>query len=224
MERSKYTDEQKEDARRRLTATRGDVRLVSLQTRIPERTLFRWKRSWQQNPLPLPTDDPFGIPREQFIQSLDAQYQDGEYTELREELMRHIKKLSQTLSDNPDLAYRRAIALTRLLDKVFKLEALTRIEKPQPFIIKYEYDGRLHNEPPWKNEAYAEANAAYWDVLTAARDAYAASLTDGTDNATATLPPSPDGTNATESDADGTPPSPVGNTANFNLFPDDNDE
>lgn len=224
MEGSKYTEEQKEDARRRLYETGGDVPLVSLQTGIPERTLYRWKNSWQQKLPPLPTDM-FGVPRDQFIQSLETQYQVGEYTELREELMRHIKKLSQTLSDDPDLAHRRAIALARLLDKVFKLEQLTRIEKPQLHIYKFEYqDKTLHDKPYWENEVFKRADSAFWQVLEDARNEYYANRGIDTDRLSATILPPAHGAIATESGSATTLPSTLGNSANLNLFLDDTDE
>jgi transposase-like protein len=224
MEGSKYTEEQKEYARRRLDETGGDVPLVSLQTGIPQRTLYRWRKGWRQNPPPLPTDI-FGIPRDEFIKSLEAQYEPGEYSELRAELMQHIKKLSKSLSDDPDLAYRRAIALTRLLDKVIKLEELTRIERPQVRIYKYEYkDQTLHNKPPWENGVYRKADDAYDKVILDARREYYASIGLGTDYSSATVsPPSPGAVAIASTSATISSPQ-LGNSANLNLFLDEDED
>lgn len=167
----RYTQQEKEQAAKRLAETNWDVPLVALELNIPERTLFRWKRKWQDKTLPLPQFPlSFGKTYEDIEEQLTATYNPGEYTDLRNSLMKHIHALTPTLSQDPDLAHRRVLALTRMLDRVLKLEELTRIEKPQISIIKYETpDGYLHDMPYYYNGLHERANRAYQSVIDHAR-------------------------------------------------------
>lgn len=170
----RYTHKEKQQAQERLAFRNGDVPFVSLELNIPERTLYRWKREWQEKESTLPQFPlAFGINPAEFEEMLKTTYQPGEYTDLREKLMKHIDALTPTLSEDPDLAHRRALALTRLLDRVFKLEQVTRVEKPQPQIIAYETpDGYLHSMPFYFNGLHERAQRAYDTVIDHARYVY----------------------------------------------------
>lgn len=167
----RYTQQEKEQVAKRLTETNWDVPLISLEFNIPERTLFRWKRKWQEKDLSLPQFPlAFGMSQEELEEQLSAAYVPGEYTELRDALMKHIHALTPTLSQDPDLAHRRVLALTRMLDRVLKLEELVRVEKPQINIIKYETpDGFLHDMPYYYNGLHERAERAYDAVISHAR-------------------------------------------------------
>jgi hypothetical protein len=162
---TRYTNDPKTYALRRLKENHGDVPLTSLQTRIPERTLYDWKRKLrlqenlnthlqQENiTAAAATAANSAMPdgaHDESSEDTDKETE-HEYVRFREHLIRHIDTLLRTLSDDPDLAHRRAIALTRLLDKVIALESL--VTKNQPITIRYEFrqfDGSLAPTPPFQ--------------------------------------------------------------------------
>ena len=159
-----YTDNEKIYALRRLKENYGDVPLTSLQTRIPERTLYTWKRQFQQEEnldAKLRQKKITAAAAAADLTMPDVEHKESnedttnevehEYVRFRENLIRHIDTLLRTLSDDPDLAHRRAIALTRLMDKVITLESL--VTKNQPITIRYEFrqfDGSLAPTPPFQ--------------------------------------------------------------------------
>ena len=162
----RYTENEKQYALRRLNENYGDVPLTSLQTRFPERTLYDWKRKFrlqenldrnlQQEKITAAAataaNHSVAVPPDTDTVPANADQQlQSEYGRFRANLIQHIDTLLQTLSDDPDLAHRRAIALSRLLDKVITLESL--LKQQQPRIIRYEfrqYDGSLKPTPPFQ--------------------------------------------------------------------------
>lgn len=174
MPKKRYTEDEKEHARQCLMNAAWDVPLISLQLGIPERTLYRWKNDWQKNIFSLPTrQTAFGMTREELEDALQAEYISGVYTDLRETLLEHIHNLAPTLSDDPDLAHRRVLAITRLLDRVIQLEKMVRIERPTVQVIKYEYpDETYHEVPYWSNAVYNKAQKAYDTVIERAKREY----------------------------------------------------
>lgn len=155
-----YTPEQKADYLQHLDDNFGNVTLTALQTGVPSRTLYTWKRERKlqaiKNGDPIPGTlrhkKSLVPPPPKADEPEDAQ---GEYTRLRERLMEHINNLMETLTDDPDTAHLRVVALTRLLDRVIKLEALTAKEGEQVYRIEYKYpDGTIHDIPHWENEDY----------------------------------------------------------------------
>jgi hypothetical protein len=163
-----YTAIERIHALRRLKENYGDVPLTSLQTRIPERTLYTWKRQFRReenldaNLRQEKTTAAAAAAAD--LSMADTQMEtpnasthaaeedtENEYVRFRDNLIQHIDTLLQTLSDDPDLAHRRAIALTRLLDKVVTLGAL--VKQTQPITIRYEFrqfDGSLAPTPPFQ--------------------------------------------------------------------------
>jgi hypothetical protein len=162
----RYTENEKQHALLRLKQNYGDVPLTSLQTRFPERTLYDWKRklrlqtnldrNLQQKKITAAAATAANPDNQLPAQPDTAPPPDSpepphEYLRFRANLVQHIDTLLQTLSDDPDLAHRRAIALTRLLDKVITLESL--VKERQPITIRYEfrqYDGSLKPTPPFQ--------------------------------------------------------------------------
>ena len=77
-----------------------------------------------------------------------------EYTHIRQRLMSHVEHLIDTLNDDPHTSHLRIIALTRLLDRVIRLESLVRRETPERNIVEIRYTnslGEISHRPPWLN-------------------------------------------------------------------------
>lgn len=136
----RYTAEEKKQILDILDENLGNIVLTALQTSIPARTLYTWRQELQQKP-ELPQSEIAAVSREnpELPQSnlLPPPPQEGEYTRIRRLLMHHILRLTNNLSEDPDTVNIRAIALTRLLDRAIKLEALTRIEHPPTVKIRF---------------------------------------------------------------------------------------
>ena len=144
----RYTNQQKADILNQLSANLGNVALTARQTGVPLRTLYTWKR--EQQP-----DDPAlqhqKSPLLQHYTAETADHPEGEYARIRARLMDHINHLLDTLTDDPDTAHLRIMALSRLLDRVVKLEALTRADSANS-VLRIEYvqpDGSISANPPW---------------------------------------------------------------------------
>lgn len=159
----RYTNQQKADALQQLDDNDGNVMLTAIQTDIPKRTLYEWKR--QRKLQAIKDGQPASgtlqhkksaVPPQQSAANTDQPDDDEdpylrEYTTIRKRLMDHIFTMTDSLIDDPETAHVRIIALSRLLDRVIKLEALTRKETDDRVIrIEYKYpDGTIHDRPPW---------------------------------------------------------------------------
>ena len=154
----RYTDEQKAEALQHLDDNYGNVTLTALQTGIPIRTLRDWKRYRKLEILKDLPPEKVARRRQQEIEpeeQADIEEEDSAaaYSRIRAHLMQHINTLLETLTDDPDTANLRVIALTRLLDRVIKLEALVQSTSDQVVRIEYQYpDGTIHNVPPWESD------------------------------------------------------------------------
>ena len=82
----------------------------------------------------------------------DPQY--AEFRNLRDLLMQLTKELAANLKpDDPDIN-QRTLALTRLLDRLQRLEELIPPASHGDIIrFEYVYDGMVHNKPPWQERA-----------------------------------------------------------------------
>lgn len=157
----RYTPEEKTIALQILADNFGSVAVTSVQTGIPERTLFTWRRHQrlqkqhkagllQQHPTPSPSLPPLET-SENTEEAEENTEEVHEFQKLRDQLMQHIFTLSQMISVDPNTAYLKAAAISRLLDRVLKLEAHIPKSKPGHFVIEY-YDattGKTSNVPPW---------------------------------------------------------------------------
>lgn len=78
--------------------------------------------------------------------------------DLRELLMSHVFEIAASLNQNDELVNTRAIAVSRLLDRVMKLDTqIAQIvpDGPQVFRVEYKYpDGTIHDIPIWKHPEY----------------------------------------------------------------------
>lgn len=149
----RYTQDEKAAYLAHLDDNYGNVTLTAIQTGIPSRTLYNWKR--ERKLRRLQSEPPLlhkksAVPPPQTATNPDDT--EAEYTRIRAEMMTHIDNLMSSLTDDPDTAHLRIIALTRLLDRVIKLEALTKRENIGEKVIRVEYqypDGSIHDVPPW---------------------------------------------------------------------------
>lgn len=147
----RYTDQQKADILTQLSANFGNVALTARQAGIPSRTLYAWKREQQREH---PTDAALlhsKTSAPQHYTAANPDHLESPYDRIRARLMCHIDHLLDTLTDDPDTAHLRIMALSRLLDRVIKLEALTRAN-PDDAVIRIEYvhpDGSISDTAPW---------------------------------------------------------------------------
>lgn len=153
----RYTTEQKESAMQCLDDNYGNVTITALQTGVPKRTLQEWKRQRKlqaiQRGEPLLREKNHAPQQQQTTD--DADTPQAEYARIRQRLMSHIHTLTETLTDDPDTAHLRASALSRLIDRVIKLEALIKSTGPVECRITFEYpDGTIHDIPPWQHPDY----------------------------------------------------------------------
>ncbi|MEQ8674174.1 MAG: hypothetical protein RLP44_08865 [Aggregatilineales bacterium] len=152
-----YTQEEVLEALTLIGLNGGSVPLTAMQTAIPERTLYRWKKEqntgnanfWQKkNPAPLPTADPIKLP------ALSAETLENPYGIIRERLLAHILHLTENLTHHPYELQAVAMAVTRMIDRLIKLEALDDRYQPEQ-VIRVEYkdpDGSIHNTPMWRRD------------------------------------------------------------------------
>ncbi len=159
----RYTPQEKADILERLDDNFGNVTLTALQTGVPARTLYEWKR--QRKLRRLQRGEPLlhkknVPPQQQTAADPDPSGDDppddppNEYARIRQRLMEHVDTLIETLTDDPDTAHLRIVALSRLLDRVIKLEALAR-PPAEETVIRWEFvypDGAVHAVPPWGQE------------------------------------------------------------------------
>ena len=178
----RYTPEEKTAALAALEENRGDTAITSLKTGIPQRTLQAWRRAAippeellrrlsekntaQQAPPPqqlmlprsLMEDDPA------FAEILrhEGEHADALLDEVLKQLMESVRVLAGRLTTNFDNAppVSQMMALTRLIDRVLKLDARQpRVQKPKAYIMRYQYPDRtFHKVPPWYHGAESDAD------------------------------------------------------------------
>ena len=158
----RYTPEEKSAALQRLDDNFGDVAVTSIQTGVPTRTLREWKRqrhleAFQTGQLP-PQNQRRQQRQQQIIDPTNNDDDDDDdegnkYRRLRKELMQHIFDLSATLMDDPQTAYLRAVTLSRLIDRVIRLEAIIpQTDKERRIIVEYRQpDGSLKPHSPYRS-------------------------------------------------------------------------
>jgi hypothetical protein len=124
-----------------LVENMGSTWTTSQQTGIPERTIQEWKHHFyatqniQTILMERETTDP-----------LEAAARER-YLRLRANLLEHIEKLSERFRSKPEQAVDLAIAMSRLIDRLHKLEYIIQ---PHHFslVILYEHpDGTIQDKP-----------------------------------------------------------------------------
>ena len=170
-----YTTEEKKLVRRLLLIHQGDVNIVRYLTGFPERTIYNWRRDW---------DDDYQLYADALAKNapasasanLDAQAPAkpvaagdsplaeipdslAEYTQLRQTLMEHTTTLADTLLLGDGLVHQRVQAVSRLLDRILALDEILPAQQPeqsadgqpeQTIRFEFVYDGDTHDVPPWK--------------------------------------------------------------------------
>lgn len=183
----RYSDEEKELILQTLDDNYGNVTLTALQTDIPIRTLQDWKRHRKLLALKHGNALPRVLPRKKNEARQQQQQQttdndtdeaeeENEYAYIRKRLMEHINNLLETLTDDPDTAHLRINALSRLLDRVIKLEQLVNDDPTCEKVIRIEYkdpDGSIHSTPMWNRNHEKEVPETKADWLRK-RDEYIA--------------------------------------------------
>lgn len=136
----RYTDEEKAAAIQTLEANAGNIILTAIQTSIPVRTLRDWKR--EHNAVVAAATPSYNLdspsdllPPPEILRR--RRREDGEYTKIRQMLMEHLFDLTETLMDNPETAHVRISAISRLLDRVIKLQILAKHEQEDLETEKY---------------------------------------------------------------------------------------
>ncbi len=136
-------------------------------------------RQQQQQTTPKPTNGIHNIPiwqqlfdQSEFPPEIDPSDDDPdpiekEYTHIRQRLMSHVEHLIDTLTDDPLTSHLHITALTRLLDRVIKLESLVRREIPDNNMIEIRYIdtlGQTSYRPPWAtSDVMHDAELAHED-------------------------------------------------------------
>ncbi|HLU12254.1 MAG TPA: transposase [Oceanobacillus sp.] len=177
---SKYTPEQKAEALRILDET-GSVFAASRQSGVSERTLFRWQRErtlppppQEKTQLPPPPPPPLSFPNDPELEEAlreQAAAADSIIDDVLDQLLKDVQVLSKRIRHNFDQAppVSQIMALTRLLDRVIKLDARKpRLEsnKRKVYLIRYQYpDGTIHKVPPWYDGDEDDADDPNWSPI-----------------------------------------------------------
>ncbi len=140
-----YTDDHKTAVLALLQANGGNIELTSSQTNIPERTLRMWRQQQPHQPPPESAQrqpQPQPPPNKIFWRHERAE----EMQQLSHQLMRRASVLLSALESETDdvVATRRIMALTRLVDRLIKLDKAY----PLPFNRKhFKLESQLSDEP-----------------------------------------------------------------------------
>ncbi|MBA3869321.1 MAG: hypothetical protein H0X30_09210 [Anaerolineae bacterium] len=129
MPRMTYTVDQRTAALVELERCRGDILRASLNTGIPERTLYTWRRRFyaenkRQQPPTLPP--PKAIP------AFNDDFESLSY--IRKQMMSELVRLASTFQEDTAFAtpQQRALILTQLIDRLIKLDAHLDPYTPTP--------------------------------------------------------------------------------------------
>jgi len=148
----RYTDQEREEALRSLDLYQGNIPIASLRTGIPERTLRDWRRRREESD-PVDHHHPEEAPLSPEEKSSAAAIK--ELKDLRKLLMTHIFTLTASLSQDDERVHHRSIAVSRLLDRVIKLDReIAQMKGNGPLIIRVvrgSKDGADHTAPAWEN-------------------------------------------------------------------------
>lgn len=132
-----YAPEEKDAALAALHANHGSVPRTSLQTGIPERTLYTWRRElWRQrrqNPDPAPPPPPPTDPPADASDTTEAM------TYIRQRIITELMTLIQSFEQDFALSspYQRVQAISQLLDRVLKLNDY---RPPEETVFRIEYE------------------------------------------------------------------------------------
>lgn len=175
-----YTMEKKNEVFRVLAENKGHVMRTSIQTHVPASTIWYWLQRKRlkmemeakaQKGDELQQKEKNALLQQQQQIELDDDYEINEtYVELqslRKRLMQHVSDLTDNLSSDHENVNQRAIAISRLLDRIMKLDA--QLEKMSPdnymiYRIQYQYpDNSLHDMPIYQNAEWLAENRDEYD-------------------------------------------------------------
>ena len=160
----RYTAQEREDALRSLDLYQGSIPIASLRTGIPERTLRDWRRRREASD-PVDHHNPEEAPLSPEEKSSAVAIR--ELRDLRKLLMTHIFTLTTALSQDDDRVQHRSIAVSRLLDRVMKLDReIAQIDANGPLVIRVvrtNPDGTVHDVPSWRNPEWQASQTARED-------------------------------------------------------------
>ena len=188
----RYTAQQKEDVLRCLQANNGSVMLTSIQTGVSERTIRSWrqrihmekqinensteerqqqKENVRQRQQQQQKEDgtlyghDTSCPNDRNQNDEESDPQLTELRSLRQTIMNHIFDLAADLSSDDELVSQRAIAISRLLDRIPKLDAQIKSLSPEngKYQIEYIHKGKVYDAPPWQSDDYQ----SLWEQDTA---------------------------------------------------------
>jgi transposase-like protein len=182
----RYTPEEKARILQTLYENCSNVARTSQQTGVPSRTLYTWWKEEQaklpQLPqekieLPPPLQQPIRFGDDPELEEWarqEASRADAIMDQVLDQLLDQVRVLSSRLSYNFDKAppTSQMMALTRLLDRILKLDARKpRLEQKQRFtFIRYvDTDNTIHKTPPWYRwggGSDADADQPDWDPIT----------------------------------------------------------
>src|SRR5215207_10193532 len=131
----------KAEAIQLLVETMGSTLQASHATGIPERTIQHWKHEYYK-----PHDIKTVLMERESDDPLEAAAL-TRYLRLRANLLEHIEKLSERFRSKPEQSVDLAIAMSRLIDRLHKLEYIIQ---PHHFslVILYEHpDGTIQDKP-----------------------------------------------------------------------------
>ncbi len=136
----RYSDEEKAEALRLLSANRYDVARTSLEIGIPERTLHRWRRNEQLDKRFMAADPP---PMAAAIKDDDNDSDEDPgviLSQIHRRMLDDIVKLSGTIERDLETAspYQRLQALVMLIDRLDKIDRLIP-RNLREMVISFEY-------------------------------------------------------------------------------------
>lgn len=108
----RYSDDEKERILYQLVINDGNVSLTARETGVPERTLYLWKRQLHAKSSSL-------------LQNAEVHF-----AHIYEHLMQHALTLAETLDPESPLLLQRVTALSRLIDRVIKIQPAARGRRP----------------------------------------------------------------------------------------------
>lgn len=149
MSHHRYTTDEKADALACLELNGGDVVRTAAETGVPERTLYTWRRQFEEKNQRQQSPPP---PLPKFENDLDAM------KFLREQIVQELLNIARSFGAEADRSSprQRALVLSQLLDRLMKLDAHLKPYIPVDNVWRIEYVEKL---PPWvKEEDFTRPN------------------------------------------------------------------
>ena len=166
--RKRYQQIDKVKALQALDANGGNIGLTAVELEIPLRTLRDWDlfRRAIAKAFFTPKEKPelvYPRPLDEEVEEVPEVIQ--ELQVVREKMMRAINHLTQKLDVDDGLIHRRAMAFSRLIDRLNKIDeqiiAWHSAVGHKAIRIEYVYDDQIHDRPIWENRTYDDPAYPY---------------------------------------------------------------